>query len=168
MEQLMGQFRAWYKGLQHNERLLVMSAGVVVAIAILYLAVFAPLAKTLDGRQSRVERKQQDLVWMRSMSTTVRMLAATRPGGSGGESLVVLINRTAQQAGIMSALTNQAPQGDNSIRVRLEGANFDSVVAWLGMLDQQFGVKVDNASVDRTDKSGIVNASVVLTRGANP
>jgi len=164
----MEQLKAWYKALQPQERMLVLSASVVVAIAILYLALFAPLAKTLSARQERVDRKQQDLVWMRSVSNTVRMSAATRPAGSGSESLVVLINRTAQQAGIMSALTNQAPQGDNGIRVRLEGASFDSLVTWLGLLDQQFGVQVDNASVDRADKAGIVNASVMLTRGAHP
>lgn len=160
------QLKTWYKALQPRERMLVMSAGSVVAIAIVYLALFGPLAKALDGRQTRVERKQQDLVWMRSMSNSVRMAVASRPGGMNGESLVVLINRTAQQAGIAGALTNQAPQGDNSIRVRLENASFDAVVAWLGLLEQQFGVQVENASVDRGEKIGVVNASLVLTRGA--
>jgi general secretion pathway protein M len=163
----MDQLKVWYKALQPRERLIVMSGGAIVALAILYLAVFT-LGKSVDTRQSLVERKQQDLVWMRSMSNTVRMAAATRPGGMNGESLVVLINRTAQQTGIASALTNQAPQGDNSIRVRLEQANFDAVIGWLGMLEQQFGIQTETASLDRGDKLGIVNASLVLTRGARP
>jgi type II secretory pathway component PulM len=144
-----------------------MSGGAVLAIAIVCLWIFA-LNKSLNGRQALVDRKQQDLVWMRSMSNTVRMAAASRPGGASGESLVVLINRTAQQAGIASALTNQAPQGDNSIRVRLERANFDAVVGWLGMLEQQFGIQTESASLDRGESLGIVNASLVLTRGAHP
>ncbi len=162
----MEQLKTWYKGLEPRERMLVLSAGSVIAIAVLYLALFGPLAQSLNARQERVVKKQQDLVWMRSVSNNVRMAAASR-GGSNNESLVVLINRTAQQAGIMSALVNQAPQGDNGIRVRLEGANFDSVVTWIGLLDQQHGVQVDTASVDRGDKTGIVNASLMLTRGAH-
>jgi general secretion pathway protein M len=163
----MEQLKAWYKALQPQERMLVMSAGVVVAIALLLLVVLAPLAHTLNAGQDRVTAKQQDLVWMRSVANNVRMAAASRASGGNGEPLMVLINRTAQQAGIKSAVTNQAQQGDNSIRIRLEGASFDAMVAWLGLLEQQFGVQVDSASMDRGDKVGIVNASLNLTRGVH-
>ena len=148
--------------------MLVASAAGLIAIAILYLLFFGPFAKALGARQQRVDAKQQDLVWMRSMSNTVRAKAASRSGGASGESLVVLLNRTAQQAGITSALVNQAPQGDNSIRVRLEGAPFDAVVTWLGLLQEQSGVEVDNASVERAERAGVINASLTLTRGARP
>jgi len=169
MDQFIEQIKAWYKALQPQERLLVLSVGGVVAVALLYLVLFAPLANSLSARQNRVAVKQQDLAWMRSVSNTVRMAVASRPGqrGSNGESLVVLINRTAQQAGITGALVNQAPQGDSGIRVRLEGASFDALVTWIGLLEQQFGVQVDTASLDRSDKIGIVNASLMLTRGAH-
>jgi general secretion pathway protein M len=162
----MEQIKSWYKALQPRERLLVMCAAGVLGIALLYLALFGPLAKELNKRETRVMTKQQDLVWMRSVANNVRMASASR-GSSSGESLVVLINRTAQQAGITSSLVNQAPQGDNGIRLRIESVNFDALVTWLGVLDQQFGVQVDTASVDRSDKVGIVNASLMLTRGTH-
>jgi general secretion pathway protein M len=163
----MEQIKAWYQALQPRERLLVVSAGAVVAFLLLIMLLFGPLASSLRTRQERVTNKQQDLVWMRSVSNSVRMMAASQTSGISSESLVVLINRTAQQAGITGALTNQAPQGDNGIRIRLEGASFDAMVAWLGVLDQQYGVRVDNASMDRGDKIGVVNASLMLARGTH-
>jgi general secretion pathway protein M len=163
----MEQIKAWYRGLQPRERLLVTSAGAVVGIFLLIAILFGPLASSLRTRQERVANKQQDLIWMRSVSNSVRMMAASQPAGTSIEPLVVLINRTAQQAGITGALTNQAPQGDNGIRIRLEGASFDAMVAWLGVLEQQYGVRVDNASMDRGDKIGVVNASLMLARGAH-
>jgi general secretion pathway protein M len=163
----MDQIKAWYRALQPHERLLVISAGAVVAFVLMIAILFGPLASSLRARQERVAHKQQDLVWMRSVSNSVRMMAASQPSGMSGEPLVVLINRTAQQAGITGALTNQAPQGDNGIRIRLEGASFDAMVAWLGVLDQQYGVRVDNANMDRGDKIGVVNASLLLARGAH-
>jgi general secretion pathway protein M len=159
------QLRTWFRGLQPRERVLVISAGALIAIAVLYLGVFGPFAKAVATREARVNTKQQDLVWMRSVANSVRIASATQPGGNNGESLVVLINRTAQQSGLASALVNQAPAGDNSIRVRLERANFDSLVSWLGNLQQQYSIRVDNASIDRGEKTGIVNASLVLARG---
>jgi type II secretory pathway component PulM len=127
------------------------------------LGIFAPLYKAIAVRQARVELKQKDLAWMRSSVNAVRT-AAMQSGGAVGESLVVLINRTAQQAGLAGALVNQAPSGENSIRVRLERGNFDSIVGWLGALELQSGIRVDTASFDRADKPGVVNASLVLTR----
>lgn len=168
MDQLKAQIRSWYAGLQPRERWLVASAAGLIAIAMLYLLFFGPFAKAVDARRQRVETKQQDLVWMRSMSNVVRAKAASRSGGMGGESLVIVMNRTAQQAGITGALVNQAPQGDNSIRVRLEGAPFDAMVTWLGILHEQAGIDVDNASVERAERTGVVNASLTLTRGARP
>jgi general secretion pathway protein M len=163
----MDAINSWYKTLQPREKMLVASVLGVAALAIVYLALFGPLANALHARQERVAEKRKDLVWMLSMQNAVRMAAASRGNqGINGESLVVMVNRTAQQAGIGSALVNQAPQGDNGIRVRLEGANFDAMVSWLGALEQQYGVRADTASVDRTDKIGIVNASLMLTRGA--
>lgn len=168
MDQLKAQIRTWYAGLEPRERLLVAAAGGLIVIAVLYLLFFGPFAKAIDTRRQSVDRKQQDLVWMRSMSNTVRMKAGARPGGAGGESLVVLVNRTAQQAGITGALVNQAPQGDNGIRVRLEGVQFDALVTWLGILHDQSSIDVDNASVERTERVGVVNASLTLLRGVSP
>jgi general secretion pathway protein M len=162
--QLKGQFDAWFKTLQPRERLLVSSAAIVLIGAVLFLGVFAPLGKAVASRQTRVDTKKLDLVWMRGAANSVRMAAAQTGGNVSGESLVVLINRTAQPAGLASALVNQSPAGDNSIRVRLERGSFDSIVTWLGSLQQQYSVRVDNASIDRADKPGIVNASLVLTR----
>jgi type II secretory pathway component PulM len=45
--------------------------------------------------------------------------------------------------------------------VRLEGASFDTVVAWLANLEQQ-GLRIESATIDRGAQSGIVNASVIL------
>ncbi|HTE40557.1 MAG TPA: type II secretion system protein GspM, partial [Steroidobacteraceae bacterium] len=126
--------------------------------------VFAPLGKAVNARQTRVDMKRQDLVWMRGAANAVQSAAAQSGGAVSGESLVVLINRTAQPTGLANALVNQSPAGENSIRVRLERGSFDSMVSWLGTLEKQHSVRVDNASIDRADKPGIVNASLVLTR----
>jgi len=113
-------------------------------------------------RAARVEKKTADLVWMRSMAPQV---AAARNSGSttsSNESLVVLIDRTARQAGLGSSLRDQSPNGQHSLRLRLESASFDSLVAWLALLQQQHGVAVETANVDVGSAPGLVNASVTV------
>jgi general secretion pathway protein M len=164
MDDLLKRFNA----LQPREQMLVATAGGLIGIALLYLIFFGPLATNLAKRQDRVARKEQDIVWMQSAANAVRVAAANRAGATGGESIVVVINRSAQQAGIVNSLTNQSPQGETGIRVRLEKVNFDALVMWLGLLDQQFDVHIENANIDRADKAGLVNATVSLTRGTQP
>jgi type II secretory pathway component PulM len=77
---------------------------------------------------------------------------------------VVIIDRTARQVGLASALVSQIPNGENSIRVRLDNAQFDIVVSWLGQLHQQYGLDIESASFDKTAKVGVVNSSLNLTR----
>ena len=45
----------------------------------------------------------------------------------------------------------------------MEGATFDAMVAWLGTLQNQYGVAIEAAMVDGVSP-GVVNASLTLTR----
>jgi general secretion pathway protein M len=164
MDAVLQSIKTWFHGLTTSERQLVIAAGAVLGIAVIYWALLAPLSRAVQVRESRVERKQEDLAWMRSMSGVIQQLNAAQPVSNGGESMVVLIDRSARQAGISSALTGQSPNGDHGMRVRLENAAFDSVVLWLSNLQQQYGIAIESASFDRSDKPGIVSASIVLTR----
>ena len=160
----MNKLSLWLQSLEQRERILVLAAGALVALSLIYLAITAPFYKVVDTRTARVERKQHDLVWLRAMAPTLRSLTTAQP--TSNESLVVLIDRTARQAGLANAVTGQTPNGDRGMRVRLEAANFDTLIVWLASLQQQYGVGVESAAIDRTDKAGIINASLVLTRGA--
>ena len=98
------------------------------------------------------------------------MIAAAAAGGgaAGGESLVVLVDRTGREAGLGSAIRDQSPSGEHGLRLRLEAAPFDVLVAWLASLQQQHGVRVDAATIDAAGAPGLVNASLTLTHGAPP
>jgi general secretion pathway protein M len=155
--------RAWYESLAERERRLVLVAGGIAAIALFWLLLVLPMHTLTAKRATRVEKKTADLAWMREMAPQV---AAVRASGatpsSSSESLVVLIDRTARQAGLGSALRDQSPNGAHSLRLRLESASFDSLVAWLALLQQQHGVAVETANVDVGSAPGLVNASVTV------
>jgi general secretion pathway protein M len=96
-----------------------------------------------------------------------QVMAAGATSGSGsGESLVGLVDRTAREAGLGAAVRDQSPNGDNGLRLRLEGAQFDVMIAWLASLQQQHGVTVDSANIDAATAPGLVNASLTLAHGA--
>jgi general secretion pathway protein M len=158
--------RDWLDSLAPRERRLVYVAAALVAVALLYFLLVMPLEGMTARRAARVERMSADLAWMKQVAPQVRAAAAQGAGPQGGESLVVLVDRTGREAGLGNALRDQSPSGEHGLRLRLEAASFDVLVAWLAVLQQRHGVTVEAATIDAASGPGLVNASLTLTHGA--
>jgi general secretion pathway protein M len=161
----MNKLTAWFLSRNERERTILIAGAAVIALALIYAAL-APLYKAVNTRTERVARKQADLAWLQGAQGELMTLNAQQPGGAvvSGESLVVLIDRTAREAGLGGSLVSQTPNGANGMNIRLDAAPFDAVVSWLGTLQQRYAVSIDTVTIDHTSKSGLVNASLVLMR----
>lgn len=164
----MNELRQWLARLSERERNLVYLAAGVLAVAVVYFALFLPVTTAAAKRAARVEQKALDLAWMRQVAPQAIAAAGAGAGAQGSESLVVLVDRTGREAGIGNAIRDQSPSGESGLRLRLEAASFDVLVAWLGSLQQQHGVRVEAATIDAAAAPGLVNASLTLVHGAAP
>jgi general secretion pathway protein M len=164
----MQKLKDWFFGLKPRERLLVAGGAVIVVLVALYTLAIAPFYGAVNSRAERVAQKEGDLAWMRGVAGEMmaRNATAPAPAAPSNESLVVLIDRTARECGLGAALTGQTPDGANGIRVRLEGAEFEKLVMCLATLQQAHSVTIESATIDRTAKPGLVNASLVLHRAS--
>jgi type II secretory pathway component PulM len=158
--------RDWLDNLAPRERNLVYVGAALAAIALLYFLVVMPLQGMNARSAARVAKKTADLAWMQQVAPQVTAAGAAGPAASTNESLVVLVDRTGREAGLGSSVRDQSPSGENGLRLRLEAAPFDVLVAWLASLQQQHGVTVEAAIIDSASAPGLVNASLTLTHGA--
>ena len=152
--------REWFDNLSERERNLVYAAGALVGVALVYLVLVLPLQASGKRMASRVQQKTADLAWMQA-SAPQAMAAAGVAKAGGGESLVVLVDRTAREAGLGAALRDQSPDGNNGLRLQIEGASFDTLVTWLASLQQQHGVSIESATIGAA-APGFVNAMLSL------
>ena len=161
--QLKGRFIA----LPPQQRIIIGGGIVLLVVFSIYSFGLSPFYKSVRERSTRVTQKQQDLAWMQSMAPQLRALGNTRPVSNPNESLVVVIASTAGRANIASSISGQTPSGNNSVRVRLDGVQFDALVSWLGMLQNEFGINPETADVTHGAQPGKVNAVLTLTRAAS-
>lgn len=147
----------WYRSLAERERKVVLYGGITAAL-LLVVGGIVKLGAAVDAAEARVETKRTDLAWMQAVAPRLRAMPARRPD----ESLPLLVDRTARDAGLAGALSGSDPAGQGALRVRLQDAPFDAIVLWLGRLQQERGVFVESASIDATEAEGLVNASLVL------
>jgi general secretion pathway protein M len=144
-----------------QQRLVI--GGIAVAIVLLIVAVILPLDHSVASSQQRLAKKRADLLWMQGVAP--ELATAPAPPSDSGESLLVIIDRSARESGLSSALTGSEPGTGGSLAVRLQKAPFDTLVAWLARLAQQNGIVVDSATIDSAGAPGLVNAAVVLRSG---
>jgi len=148
-----------YDTLAPREQQLV-KYGAIALVVVLIFGVLMPLDSSVSKARTRITKKQQDLVWMKGVAP---FLAAQAPVNHGnGESLIVIVDRSARESGLGKSLAGTDPSGAVGIQVRLEKAPFDAVIGWLSRLSQQNGISVEGATIDGAGAPGLINAAIVL------
>jgi general secretion pathway protein M len=137
--------------------------GALALAAILLFGVIMPLDRTVTRERAKLAQKRADLAWMQSVAPEIARTAP--PPSATGESLLVIIDRSARESGLGNALAGSEPGGGGSLSIRLEKASFDALIGWLARLSQQNGVLVDSAIIEKAGAPGLVNAAIVLHSG---
>lgn len=153
--------RQWLGRLAPREQRFVLVGAVVAAVLLLAGGLWR-LHGALEAAERRVAVKTADLAWMQSVAPAVQAAPAQLPGE--GESLPLLIDRTAREAGLATSLAGAEPAGASGVRVRFKAASFDAMVAWIATLQSQHRVTVGTASIERLGSEGTVNATILLQR----
>jgi len=140
----------------------LLGIGALAAILILVFAIMVPLDRSVAHAKTRLTQKRAALADMQAWAPEIQ---GSAPPGTGGESLLLIVDRSARESGLDKALAASEPGGQSSLSVRLEKAPFDKLVTWLGRLAQQSGVVVDSATIEKSGGPGEVNAAIVLHSG---
>ncbi|MDX1443887.1 MAG: type II secretion system protein GspM [Gammaproteobacteria bacterium] len=160
------QLLDYWNGLETRERRVLVLGGVVVALTLLYLAAFKPMMNYRAGLESNVERKRDTVAWMQgAVKILAQRPAPANRGNVDTGSLLTLVDSSARNALLGSAMKRVQQNGEKAVRVRFEAASFDDLLLWLGGLQQQYGVAIEDFTLERADAPGRVDASITLTRG---
>ena len=147
--------------MNERERRMVIFGG-VAAVVLLLLGVVLPLDRSVSNAQARIGHKQADLAWMQTVTPELASAGPAVSQPTTPESLLVVVDRAAREAGLGNSLTNSDPSGAGGLRVRLEKAQFGILVGWLARLSEQNGIRVESATIDNAGEPGVVNAGLVL------
>ncbi len=158
----MNKLRTWFNGLQQREQRVVAIGAVILALIVLVGGILMPLQSAVSTAVRANANKREDLAWMRVNAPEIRA-AGFALAADTGEAPMVLVDRVGREAGLSSALRGTQPNA-TGVRVQLEAASFDTMIAWLDTLDARYGYALESITVDRGAAPGMVNASVTFTK----
>lgn len=152
----------WFAALSEREQRIVQIGALLVPV-LLIVGVLLPLDRSVDQAHQRLLKKRNDLAWMQGVAP--ELAASPQPPTAAGESLLVIVDRSARESGLAGSLAGSEPAGPGGLSLRLQKAPFDTLIGWLARLAQQNGIRVDSATIDSAGAPGLVNAAVVLHTG---
>src|SRR5205814_1379572 len=121
--------------LSARERRLVLGALALAAL-ILVFGVLIPLDRSVAHAHDRLASKRADLSWMQGVAPELASSPA-QPAATG-ESLLVIVDRSAREAGLAGSLTSD-PAGPRAPPGRLPSAAGRRPVPWPGRRPQPNG-----------------------------
>ena len=157
--------KKWWTALPERERKLLKMTAIIVVAFVYWLAVWRPLSMGAKGNAARLESLRLDSAFIQAAAREADLLRQQpiTTGNRGNLSLLALAEQSSRAVGLGTAFRRGEPVGESGARIWLESAVFDDVVGWMDLLETRYGVVVDEASIERTGSSGLVNASLLLS-----
>lgn len=157
---------AQYDQLPRRDQQALVALTVAVFLFIVYFAIWRPVSTFHDEAASARENAAELVSWMAANRSTIQQIAVSGTKSStpseitDGRALMSTVTRSAGEAGL--SLQRFEPSGENGIRVWLENAPFSQVALWLEILNNEYGIAIDQAAMDRGNSPGQVSVRLTL------
>lgn len=158
--------REWFEKLAPREQWMVGAAAVLVLAMLYYLIVWEPLSKASQRLDADLLASQQLVSQMQQTRAEVASLGGSRAAAvqPSNRSLLSVVDSSGKRSGVAKNIKRIQPEGQSKVRLWLEDAPFEPLLAWLKQLESNQGIVLGNGSLDRDDRAGTVQARLTLTR----
>ncbi|MEQ6885071.1 type II secretion system protein M [Salicola sp. Rm-C-2C1-2] len=155
---------AHYEQLSNRDRRALQIMLVALALAILYLGIWRPIVEFRGEGYERMQQARERVAWVSAREQDLKRIAQKGESGQGASlgdaDLLKTVTESADRSGL--PLQRFEPSGDDAMRLWLEAVPFTDLTQWLAHLQSKYGLAVDQASLDRTKKPGLVDARLTL------
>lgn len=162
---LLQKLTAFYDQLSTRDQRALQVLALAFAVTVAYLGVWRPISDFRAEAMADMESSRELLEWVRSQETAARAVAEMdsepgQQGSLGDANLLKTVTDSADSSGM--PLQRFEPSGDDAMRIWLEDVPFTDLTQWLAHLESKYGIAVDQASLDRADDPGLVDANITL------
>jgi general secretion pathway protein M len=159
---LLTRLRDAWGALAPGERRLALAGAVLLAVLVLYLALWLPIKQDLARLRAGVPEQQAQLARMRSQAAMIQPLRGRTGAAPAPGMLLPAVEQSATARGVKGFLTRMEADGANAVQIQAEAAPFNSLIAWLAELQENQALVVDNATLDAHSGPGLVHGRIRL------
>ena len=146
-----------FRELPTRQRQASLTAGIFVAIVVLYIGIWEPVFDYRENAIDRMTTARQNLEWMQQNETAAR--GRLNSGAENEEVSIAKLSTSARQFGFSLQRIQSMPSG--GVSIQLQRQPFNPVLRWLEFLDGEYGYRVVNASLN-SYAEGLVDARITI------
>jgi general secretion pathway protein M len=151
----------WYAAQSPRDRRVLRLLGAFLAVVAVWLLLWVPVQDARRIAERRHADALADRAWMLEHRDEARRAGSGGSDGArSGQALLSTVAGSARRSGL--TLNRFQPEGDDALSVFLDEVAFGELVLWLDALRREEGIRVRQASVDASGRSGRVRARLVL------
>lgn len=159
MRQQLDIINLWYHGLPTRDRRLLLATVSMLIITLFYLVVWEPMHQSYALERNKLQAQHTIHAWMQSASSEA--IELKRSGARNvptNQPITLVLENSAKVSGLKPYINKIESSGKNGARVKIDSTSFDQLLVWLNTLEQQHGVTITTANIERHEKSGAVSA----------
>ena len=156
--------RDWFEQRPAREQRILLAGTVLLALLLFYAIVWFPVARENRQLEQVLGDRAADLAWMRSAGLEVRSLDRASSNKARADSRTLIARVTAELRRDNIVAKQIRPEGEERLRLTLDGIAFTKLLGPLARLQSGFGIRVREAVVEAGSSSGVVNVRLLLQR----
>ncbi|MDH5711271.1 MAG: type II secretion system protein M [Gammaproteobacteria bacterium] len=159
MKQQLDMIQLWLNALPPRDRQLLFAIIGMLAVTLFYLVIWEPVTQGYEQERQNFKSQRDIYAWMQSAASEVQVLK--RSGNVKTRSnhpITLILENTAKNSGLTQQINKIESSGKEGARVKIDSITFDQLLVWLNTLEQQHGVTITTATIERNEQSGSVNA----------
>ncbi|WP_049631111.1 type II secretion system protein GspM [Cellvibrio sp. pealriver] len=157
----MNQLLNFLNKYNRREQTMILGCGLAVILYMVWLLVFVPIEKKRDQLLSANTATTQTLGRVQIVAAQIEQMR-NRGAAASTENINGLIDTTLRTNGL--TMSGFQPGANGEVRVRLDRANYESLMQWLYDLEFKQGVKVSDLSIAATNDPGQVTVNLRLQK----
>lgn len=162
LQQLWAQLIQYWQHLSLRDRWALGALGVFLLLVLLYAALIRPVHQYQQQALTRYKTNADLVSWIdqnRARLETPNVNQAQISNRRGRTSVAVL---TESARDYQLAIARIEPKDQASVRIWLDNVKFNDLITWFGVLHEQYGIAIQEISVDQTETPGMVRANVIF------
>ena len=163
----LSEIKQWFLSKEPHEKRLLISAGSVMAVLLVYTLIWAPISNGIEKKRVNVIKQRDVLAWMSQAAIEIKSkegAVKSDSESSKGKSLLAVVDTSAREERLRDMIKRVEPEGNNEVKIWFEEVPFDLLIKWLDTIARKQGVHVVTLTVQEQKKAGMVNARTVLAR----
>jgi general secretion pathway protein M len=159
----MNKLKEKWEDLSPRERIYLTLTGVFLILIFGYYGIIAPLLNSVADLQQKMTAQENLAAWMEPRVAVLKTYSNQESVTSiSPANLLTTVDTQLKQSEFARAVTEISQANATQVRVTLKDVPFDTLMAWLVQIWQKNQIQVVDFDAQKTDKPGIVTATMVL------